>query len=132
MKTHEADCVLVLQKVYTQTSFFSTGMASRYFHEGKRFRPQRFLPPNHKLYDPRFADDACDGLSPFSLGPRACTGKTLAWIESRLIIAKLLWSLEMVKVPGQHVNLERDLKTYGFWIKPDIRMRFVAVDRAQI
>lgn len=121
----------VFRKVYIQTSFFATGRASRYFHEGKRFRPQRFLPPDHKLYDPRFADDACDGLSPFSLGPRACSGKTVAWIECRLVIAKLLWSLEMVKVPGQHVDLERDLKTYGFWVKAEIKMRFVAVDRAQ-
>lgn len=121
----------VFRKVYIQTSFFATGRASRYFHEGKRFRPQRFLPPDHKLYDPRFADDACDGLLPFSLGPRVCSGKTVAWMECRLVIAKLLWSLEMVKVPGQHVDLEKDLKTYGFWVKPEIKMRFFAVDRAQ-
>ncbi|KAL2291495.1 hypothetical protein FJTKL_12885 [Diaporthe vaccinii] len=125
------DGTFVPKGVYIQTSFFTTGRASRYFHEGERFRPQRFLPPDHKLYDPMFADDACGGLFPFSLGPRVTSGKTLAWIESRLVIAKLLWSLEMVKVTGQDVDLERDLTTYGFWVKPEIRVRFVAVDRAQ-
>lgn len=63
-------------------------------------------------------------LHPFSTGLRACLGKGVAWVEGRLIVAKLLWSVDMAMVPGQKIDLEKDLKTYGFWVKPDVRIKF--------
>ena len=89
-----------------------------YFHEPLRFRPQRWLQPDHPLYDPVFAGDHLKSLHPFSLGPRVCLGRDMAWMEGRMFLAKVLWSFDVEKAPGQNFDLERTLLHYGFFEKP--------------
>lgn len=79
------------------------------------------------MYDNAFAKDALKSLPFFSLGPRACLGRELAWMEGKLLMAKVLWSFDLLKVPGQKINLEEDLLHYGFFEKPDVKVRFVPV-----
>lgn len=43
----------------------------------------------------------------------------------KLFIAKVLWLFDVIKVPGQNVDLEGTLLHYGFFVKPDVRVRFV-------
>lgn len=119
-----------LPKVYVQTSFFARGRSPRYFHEPGKFRPQRYLPPDHRLFDTRFAHDSTEDLNHFSLGPRACIAQTSAWAELNLIVAKIFWSFDMTKVPGQDVDLDRDLVQGGLWTRPDLRVRFSEAKRA--
>jgi len=42
-------------------------------------------------------------------------------------MAKVLWTFDVVKVPGQNVDLEGTLLHYGFFAKPEIRVRLVPV-----
>ncbi|ROW04726.1 hypothetical protein VMCG_04770 [Cytospora schulzeri] len=70
--------------VPVQTSIFPLGRSPRYFHDPMHFRPERYLPSSHPLYDKVFANDAIKGLHEFSLGPRACMGQELGWAEARL------------------------------------------------
>lgn len=72
-----------------------------------------------------FANDELKGFHPFSLGPRACIGRDMAWMQARLFMAKVIWTFDMVKVPGQPFDLEKDLLHYGFLAKPELRVRFV-------
>ena len=51
----------------------------------------------------------------------------MAWTQGKLFIAKVLWTFDMVKVPGQQFNLEKTLLHYGFLAKPELRVRFVSV-----
>ncbi len=44
-------------------------------------------------------------------------------------MAKVLWSFDMVKVPGQHVDLEKSLLHYGFLAKSELKVRFLEVAR---
>lgn len=44
-------------------------------------------------------------------------------------MAKVLWTFDVIKVPGQRVDLEGELKHYGFLVKPEVRVRFVMVRR---
>lgn len=53
----------------------------------------------------------------------------MAWMEGRMFLAKVLWSFEVVRVSGQKFDLERTLLHYGFFEKPEIRVRFVPVWR---
>lgn len=48
---------------------------------------------------------------------------------ARLFIAKVLWSFDLVGVPGEEVDFERDFITYGFWVKPRLMVRFVPAKR---
>ncbi|KAL5324497.1 hypothetical protein ACEPPN_009043 [Leptodophora sp. 'Broadleaf-Isolate-01'] len=65
-----------------------------YFFLPDEFHPERWLPSDHPLYDPRFAGDVKEASKPFSLGPRWCVGANLAYQEIRLVLAKLAWNFD--------------------------------------
>ncbi|KAI0107510.1 cytochrome P450 [Nemania sp. FL0031] len=114
--------------VTIQSSIFTLSRSSRFFHDARRFRPQRWLPPSHQLYDVAFANDARKGLPAFSIGPRACSGRELAWAEARLFLAKVLWQFDIVQVSKPELDMEifeRAQLHYGFMVKPDVKVRFV-------
>lgn len=50
-------------------------------------------------------------------------------MQGKLFTAKVLWTFDVFKVPGQHFGLERTLLHYGFLAKPELRVRFVPVAR---
>jgi cytochrome P450 len=81
----------------------------------------------HPLYDPQFADDNAKGFLPFSQGPRMCAGKEIAWWQSRVFIAKVLWTFDLEMVSGQQVDMDRDLRGWGMYEKPEIRVKFLVV-----
>jgi cytochrome P450 len=116
-------------QAHVQTSIFALARSPRYFHDPLHYRPQRWLPSDHPHYDAAFANDNRKGLFSFSLGPRVCMGREMAWMQGRLFMAKVLWTFDVVKVPGQHVDLEGALLHYGFLVKPELKVRFVPVSR---
>ncbi|RWA11491.1 hypothetical protein EKO27_g3605 [Xylaria grammica] len=66
-----------------------------YFPEPFTFKPERFLgqsSPAEKLIK--------DAFAPFSLGARRCMGKSMAYLEASLILAKTLWHFDFVQVPN--------------------------------
>lgn len=58
-------------------------------------------------------------------------GREMAWVEGKLIMAKVLWTFDLIKTPGQpdFSDVDRDLVHYGFFVKPELRVRFVLVKR---
>jgi benzoate 4-monooxygenase len=74
------------------------------------FRPERWLdltPEKRDLINKTF--------NPFSVGPRACVGKNLAFLELQIIVASLVRRWEFVLEGG----IEQELKTSeGFLRKP--------------
>lgn len=141
--------IISSQQTHVQTSIFALSRSPRFFHDPRKFRPQRWLssssssPPsnqNHPLHDPAFANnDDLKAFHPFSLGPRACIGRELAWMEAKLLIVKVLWRFDVVGVSGEGegqgegqgegerkgFDLEGKLKHFGFLVKPELRVRFV-------
>lgn len=100
----------------------------RNFRDPLRYRPERWLPEEHPLYDPQFANDNRGmAFQPFGQGPRMCAGKAIAWWQSRVFVAKVLWAfdLELITISGQQVDMHRDLRGWGMYQKPEIRVRFV-------
>jgi cytochrome P450 len=118
-------------QAYVQTSIFALARSPRYFHDPLHYRPQRWLPSSHPLYDAKFAKDDLKGLLSFSVGPRSCVGKQMAWMQGKLFMAKVLRTFNVSKVPGQHADLEGELLHYGFLVKPEVRVRFVEVSREE-
>lgn len=116
-------------QVEVQYGFLAFTRDERYFHEPHRYRPQRWLPRDHPHWDPMCKDDATNDFHPFSLGPRSCTGMPLAWRQTRLFIAKVLWAFDVEMLPNQNVTLEKDFRMYGMWQKPNFWVRFHSVSR---
>lgn len=120
-----------VRQTHVQTSIFALSRSPRFYHDPLRYRPQRWLLPGHALYDAVFANDDLKGLHPFSLGPRSCIGREMAWMQGRLFVAKVLWTFDVVRVAGQPFDLERTLLHYGFLAKPELKLRFVPVARRE-
>ncbi|RKP05868.1 cytochrome P450 [Thamnocephalis sphaerospora] len=74
------------------------------FPEPYAFSPERWDASNHLLADMKQA------LLTFSMGPRACIGRNLAWLELRLTLAMLLRRFDFVVPDGTVVNMEPELR----------------------
>ncbi|KAH7013966.1 cytochrome P450 [Ilyonectria destructans] len=77
--------------------------------------PEAFI-PERWLGDPRFAEDKTDALQPFSYGPRNCIGKNLAYAESRLILARMIWNFDL-KIADDSRRWIEDSEMYMIWQK---------------
>jgi cytochrome P450 len=70
-----------------------------YFPEPFSFKPERWLPSKEISEEQWRLMNAA--FSPFSIGERVCAGKSMAYLESSLIIAKTLWYFDFQAAPGQ-------------------------------
>jgi cytochrome P450 len=59
------------------------------FRDPDKFAPERWLG------DEYYKDDRKKALQTFSVGPRNCIGMNLAYVEMRVILARLLWNFDM-------------------------------------
>jgi cytochrome P450 len=64
-----------------------------YFPEPYEYRPERWLEGTGEQLE-----KAKSAFNPFSLGARGCIGKSVAYMELRLAVAKLVWGFEMKQV----------------------------------
>lgn len=84
------------------------------FKEPFRFIPERWLQNSH--------NDVLEASQPFLLGTRACMGRNMAWIELRILLAKLVWLFDFELVQGQG-SWESKNKCFILWEKPDLWVR---------
>jgi cytochrome P450 len=59
------------------------------------FRDPNAFIPERWLGDEKYADDVRDACQPFSYGPRNCVGRNLAYMEMRIILARLIWNFDL-------------------------------------
>ncbi|KLU89742.1 hypothetical protein MAPG_08711 [Magnaporthiopsis poae ATCC 64411] len=93
-------------------------MAPFNFTDPDRFVPERWL----KEPPAPYADDNLEASMPFALGPRSCIGQSLAWVEMRLILARLLWNFDLALAPGQ-TRWIKDQKAFQVWEKTPLKVR---------
>lgn len=67
----------------------ATYQGSTNFRNPTSFVPERFLG------DPEYANDKFSALQPFSVGPRNCIGKNLAYHEMRLLLTMVLFNFDI-------------------------------------
>ncbi|XP_068199415.1 cholesterol 24-hydroxylase-like [Antennarius striatus] len=80
---------------------YVTGRMERFFKDPLTFDPDRFHPNAPKPYYCYY---------PFSLGPRSCLGQSLALMETKVVMAKLLQRFDFTLLPGQSFEI-RDTGT---------------------
>lgn len=88
--------------------------------------PEKFVPERWTGEDPAYKNDRIEAAQVFSLGPRNCIGRNLAYLEMRLVIAKLVWNFDLENsTPGDW----RDQKIYMVWDKPPLMTKLKPVQR---
>ncbi|EED21093.1 cytochrome P450, putative [Talaromyces stipitatus ATCC 10500] len=95
------------------------------YHDQRNFyRPNEFLPerwmPGAEDETSLFSHDQRNCLQPFSLGPRNCLGKNLAWAEIRLITVHLIYLFDMELDRSVGDRWTERQKVFGFWDKPPL------------
>lgn len=93
----------------------STNWSPDNFSQAAAFHPERWLPFAPTDADSPFYNDNRDARQPFSVGPRNCIGKNLAFSEMRQILARVLWNFDLELV-------DKDLdwsnqKSFTLWQK---------------
>jgi cytochrome P450 len=85
--------------------------SSKYFSRPEEFIPERWTG------DPEFQNDNRAVVMPFSNGPRNCVGRNLAYVEIRLVLARLLFNFDIKATPETQGWLKGQ-KVYLLWDKP--------------
>ena len=83
--------------------------------------------PERWLLNPpaEFANDNREAHAPFSLGPRNCIGRNLAYSEMRLIMAKMVWSFDLKKANTPHSTIAWEKQdVFGIVIKHRLDVTF--------
>ncbi|KAJ3496739.1 hypothetical protein NLG97_g2432 [Lecanicillium saksenae] len=80
------------------------------FADSDHFRPERFL----KLG--QYADDKFSVFQPFSYGHRNCLGRSFAYAEARLTLARLVYNFDFTLSPESSMWTTKQ-KAYVMWSK---------------
>lgn len=84
-----------------------------YFPEPFTFRPERWLVGSEPGITEDSVHTAQAAFCPFSIGPRGCIGKGMAYTEMSLAIARAVYMYDMRIAPGTHLGEgSRDME-YG-------------------
>jgi cytochrome P450 len=89
------------------------------FAQPKRFTPERWLTTDERPDWTR--NDHLEASQPFSVGPRNCIGMSLAYAETKLILARLLFRFNL-ELLDDEFNIEKQ-KVYLMWQKPPLSVR---------
>ena len=85
------------------------------------FAPERWL---HGNENSKYSADSKTAFNPFSLGPHNCPGQNLAWLEMRLILAKILWRFDLSIPPGVELPRWESQGIWWFWDMEPTLVRF--------
>ncbi|WYZ42535.1 hypothetical protein EsH8_VI_000234 [Colletotrichum jinshuiense] len=82
--------------------------------------PDSFI-PERWLDDPRFTGDKKEAFQPFSIGPRNCIGRNLAYAEMRLILARMIWNFDM-RLAEESRGWDENSQVYTLWEKGPVNV----------
>lgn len=91
------------------------------FADPDSFNPERWIDSANKIKNDTRA------FMPFSNGPRNCLGRSLAWAEIRIILAKIIWNFEILN-KGLDYKWEEQL-TFVMWEKKPLMIGLRPVKR---
>ncbi|KAI3326159.1 cytochrome P450 [Xylariaceae sp. AK1471] len=77
-------------------SIYALHHNEKYFDNPFTFSPERWLTEDQATLSRMYS-----AFSPFSLGPRGCAGKAMAYLEASLVIAKVIWRFDFEPALGK-------------------------------
>jgi cytochrome P450 len=98
------------------------------YHDDQHFKDPFGYHPERWLGDPAFADDHKETFQPFHVGPRNCLGRNLAYIEMRLILARVLWNFDL-RIAEDSLDWMSKQRFYNLWDKGELHVYLTPVVR---
>ncbi|KAK4902586.1 hypothetical protein LTR27_000523 [Elasticomyces elasticus] len=98
------------------------------YHAKRNFRDPDKFAPERWMGDEKYVNDNRASCQPFSVGPRNCIGKNLAYAEMRLILAKMIWSFDLELDQRSATWMDR-CYVNTLWVKPELLVRVKEVVR---
>lgn len=103
------------QTYVSASGYASNRSASNFADSPFRFDPSRWLQPSSASKSGQSA------FNPFSLGPRNCLGRNLAYLELRLILSRLIWTFDFELV-NKDWSWEKQ-KSWILWEKTPLNVQ---------
>ncbi|KAI1115913.1 cytochrome P450 [Nemania sp. NC0429] len=116
------DGAFVSQGTIVSVFQYAVNHDEHYWKAPNTFAPERWLD------DPNYKGDQLDAMQSFSVGPRNCVGRNLAYAEMRLILAKIVFNFDMSLADDSRDWL-KDQKAYTVWEKPPLNIHLKPVVR---
>jgi cytochrome P450 len=85
---------------YVGVNAYAIHHNEQYFPDSFKFAPERWLTEVKNPEDKAARKLMSDAFAPYSIGPRGCAGKSMAYLEISLIVAKALWYFDFRAAPG--------------------------------
>ena len=101
---------------------FSVGVNQYACGHGSNFRDPFSFRPERWLGEPSFESDQRASREPFSVGPRNCIGKNMAYAEARLLLAKLIWHFD-ISDSGQNEGWLEKCRIFRLWDKAPLKVK---------
>ena len=137
LRTGPTEKLTLSHQTFVSASGYASNRSSLNFpNHPSKFDPSRWLtsPPNSSLTDPTSPPNHKSAFNPFSLGPRNCLGRNLAYLEMRLILAHLLltFDLEIPEGEGKEaMGRWEEQKSWILWEKAPLRVKLRIVEDAK-
>lgn len=97
------------------------------FTDPYSYKPERFLSETNGDNGVEFVPN--HDFHPWSYGPRNCIGRPLAYLEMRLILARLLWNFDMQLDSRDKDFVWTSQKAFLVWKKKPLRIAFLERER---
>ena len=101
--------------------------SKRNFADPEAFVPERWL--EGKECPERYRDDKRRVVQAFGAGPRGCIGKTLAYAEMGLILARVLWNFDLELCDNKPWGPERKSEVWTVWEHQPLMVRVTPAKR---
>ena len=96
------------------------------FHDARNFHPERWSPDAISDANSPYIQDRREACNPFSVGPRNCIGRNLAYHEMRLIMARVLFNFDLALQP-ECVGWAESQRTFALWEKPPLLVKIIGL-----
>ncbi|KAL8773643.1 MAG: hypothetical protein Q9209_001409 [Squamulea sp. 1 TL-2023] len=84
------------------------------FPDSFKFQPQHWIAGEHTNVAPAHAAASESGFAPFSIGPRSCPGKYLAYLEMSITVAKVLYLYDVQAAKGSDLGGGKPDQIWGW------------------
>ncbi|TVY53299.1 putative sterigmatocystin biosynthesis P450 monooxygenase [Lachnellula cervina] len=91
------------------------------YNSSTNFRDPGIFDPSRWQGNPYYANDRREIFKPFSVGPKSCVGKQLAYAEMQLILVKLLWKFDLTLADEK--NVWTDQKVHWSWMRVPLMIK---------
>ncbi|MCJ1240351.1 hypothetical protein MMC14_008353 [Varicellaria rhodocarpa] len=101
-------------------SCYAAFKSAENFSSPEEFVPERWLP--HPDCGDAYSKDRPAAFHPFGVGPHNCIGQLLAWVELRVLLARLVWNFDIQIVRGTETRKWASQKIFWAWHKDETQV----------